>query len=306
MITILVGISGSGKSTMAKKMLENSNLVRVNRDDLRRTLFGVEQSDQSYYNRKDFKNCEKIVSELSEQAIYDILHKNMDVVIDNTNLQKKYITEIIRKFNHLSSIEIIFVDTSLSTAKLRVLNRNGRDTDISYIDRQYNDYLKLKRQMHGLPLFYPQVNVEISFNKELPKVYLVDIDGTVAKKGDRDIFDDSKLHLDTEIKAVGHVVRGLFKDGFQIVYVSGRQDSCYSTTRKWLEDNNLWFDNTEIYMRTAKDQRPDYIIKEEIVIRDIYPKYNVIGVLDDRLQVTREYFRLGIPVLNCNQNLIQF
>lgn len=304
MITILIGISGSGKTTLAKARVVNSKkTMRVNRDDLRRTLFMM---DGTYYQRPDLRECEKLVSEVSEQMIYDGLHKGMDIVIDNTNLQRKYIDEIIRKFNHLASIEIVFVEISLVTAKERVLHREGGSIDVSYIDRQFNDLQKLKKQLHGNQLFYPQINAEISFNQKFPEVYLVDIDGTIAKKGDRDIFDDSKLHLDTEIVSVGNVVRGIEREGFRIIYVSGRQDSCYDTTKKWLEDNNLWFDKTEMYMRKTGDLRPDYLIKEEIVVNDIHPKYNVIGVLDDRLQVTREYFRLGIPVLNCNQNLIQF
>ena len=99
MITILIGISGSGKTTLAKEMLsKNPNLVRINRDDLRKTLFGVEQTDTSYYLRKDFKRCENLVSEIVEQMMYDSLNKGLDIVLDNTNLQKKNITEIIRYF----------------------------------------------------------------------------------------------------------------------------------------------------------------------------------------------------------------
>lgn len=306
MITILIGISGSGKSTLSeKKMLHNANLIRVNRDSFRTALFMM---DSLYYNRPDFRDCEKLVSEISEQLIYDSLHKGKDIIIDNTNLQKKYIDEIIRKFNHLSAIELEFVDIDKSVAKARVMARDskGKAFDTSYIDRQSNDLIKLKKQLHGVQLYYPQINAEILFNEGLPKAYLVDIDGTVAQKGDRDIFDDSKLHLDSEIKAVAEVVRALQKEGYTIVYVSGRQDTTYNATKKWLEDKNLWFTNTEMFMRKAKDQRPDYLVKEEIMIEAIVPRYNPVGVFDDRLQVTREYYRLGIPVLNVNQNLIQF
>lgn len=39
MITILIGISGSGKTTLAKEMIsKNKNLVRINRDDLRKNF----------------------------------------------------------------------------------------------------------------------------------------------------------------------------------------------------------------------------------------------------------------------------
>lgn len=305
MITVYIGVSGSGKTTLSQKQVRNTpGTVRVNRDDLRSTLFMM---DSTYYERSDLRECEKLVTEFSEQIIYDSLHKGLNVVLDNTHLEKKYVDDIIRKFNHLSPIELVLVEVDKYQAKLRVTLRSGyQSLNTDYIDRQFQQLEKLKKQLHGTPFLYPQVNSEITFNTNLSPTYLVDIDGTVALKGDRDIFDDSKLHLDTEIKAVGNVVRALSEHGYRIIYVSGRQDSCYSTTRKWLEDKNLWFHDTEMYMRAEKDQRPDYIVKEEIIVNDIYPKYNVIGVLDDRLQVTREYYRLGIPVLNVNQNLIQF
>ena len=306
MITILIGISGSGKSTLSeKKMLHNANLVRVNRDSLRTSLFMM---DSLYYSRPDFRGCEKLVSEISEQLIYDSLHKGKDIIIDNTNLQKKYIDDIIRKFNHLSAIELVFVDVELGEARNRVNKRENFTTpeQAEYISRQHNDYQKLKKQMHGLPLFYPQINAEISFNKGLPPAYIFDIDGNLALKGDRDIFDDSKLHLDTQIKAVAEVARALHRDDYRIIYLSGRQDSTYLTTKKWLEDNGLWFAKSEMFMRKAKDQRCDSIVKEELIIEHILPKYNVIGVFDDRERVCRAWYKLGVFCFNTNQNLIKF
>ena len=64
--------------------------------------------------------------------------------------------------------------------------------------------------------------------------------------------------------------------------------------------------DSEMFMRREKDQRPDYIIKEELIVNEVYPKYNLIAMIDDRLQVSREYFRLGVFTFNVNQNLIQF
>lgn len=312
MIEILIGVSGSGKTTLANKILsESPNMVRVNRDDLRKTLFGVEQTDTEYYNRNDLRDCEKLVSEISEQIIYDSLHKGKDIVVDNTNLQYKYIEEIIRKFNHLSDISLNFIhDVSTETYKEiqeRLLKRFSGDSDkISYVERQMGDYKKLLIQMHSHQLFYPQNVPTIKFDETLPRTWAFDIDGTLAKKGDRDIFDDSKLHLDKEIVEVGEILRALVYKGLKIIFISGRQDSCYEQTKQWLVENGLWQEDSEMFMRKAKDTRPDYIIKEEIIVNDVAPKYNLVGVFDDRLQVSREYYRLGIFTANVNQNLIQF
>ena len=304
LITVLIGISGSGKSTYTQELLEDLNTVRINRDDTRRMLFGVEQSDQSYYSRKNLRACEDLVSETLEDTIYNALQKNRNIVIDNTHLQKKYIDEILFKYNHLADIELKFFDIDLDEARERVLKRGTENVD--YIEKQNRDYEKLKKALHGERLFYPQTNSSVGFDRSLPEAYVVDIDGTVALKGDRDIFDDSKLHLDTEIKEVGHILRALSKDGYKIIFVSGRQDSCMIQTVQWLKDNNLWMKDSEIYMRKARDQRNDSIVKEEIVLNNLVPNYNVIGVIDDRIGVTRNFHKLGMFVLNVNQGFRKY
>lgn len=306
LITVLIGVSGAGKSTFARPLLKDKNTIRINRDDTRLMLFGAAQSDQLYYERKDIRACEDLVSETIDDVMYNALNKGRNIVIDNTNLQKKVIDEIIFKFNHLADIELVFIDVELTEAQLRVMARNGIHTNTTYIVKQHNDYKKLKKSMHGQPSYYLQTAPQIKFNSSLPDTYIVDIDGTVALKGDRDIFDDSKLHLDSEIKEVGNIIRALHKDGFKIVFVSGRQDSCKETTTQWLKDKNLWMTDSEIYMRKAKDQRNDSIVKEEIVIKELVPRFNVIGVLDDRIGVTRNFHKLGMFVLNVNQNFVKF
>ena len=304
LITVLIGISGSGKSTYTQKLLEDLNTVRINRDDTRRMLFGVDQSDQSYYSRKNLRACEDLVSETLEDVIYNALQKNRDIVLDNTHLQKKYIDEILFKYNHLADIQLKFFDISLEEAKTRVQNRGTEDVD--YIEKQNREYEKLKKALYGERLFYPQINSVVKFDSSKPDTYIVDIDGTVAQKGDRDIFDDSKLHLDTEITEVGHVIRSLWKNHYKIVFVSGRQDSCKEATVQWLKDQNLWMSDSEIYMRKARDQRNDSIVKEEIVLNELVPRYNVVAVIDDRIGVTRNFHKLGMFVLNVNQGFRKY
>ena len=310
LITILVGISGSGKTTITKALLESkaSPAVRINRDDTRLMLFGVSQSDEKYYARKDLRECELLVSETLEDVIYNALDKGRDIILDNTNLQKKYIDEVIFKYNHLADIEILIQHVDVKIAKERVSKRNNSDGSFNtdYIDKQFNDLTKLVKSLHGERLFYPQVNTTVKFDESKPPTYVYDLDGTLAMKGERDIFDDSKLHLDTEIKEVGNILRALSQEGFKTVFVSGRQDSCKETTVQWLKDNRLWLRDSEIYMRKAKDQRNDTIVKEEIVLNELIPRYNVIGVIDDRIGVTRNFHKLGIFVLNVNQGFRKF
>jgi hypothetical protein len=43
-------------------------------------------------------------------------------------------------------------------------------------------------------------------DEKLPRAIIVDIDGTLAIKGDRDIFDYSKVHLDLPNKPIVDLV----------------------------------------------------------------------------------------------------
>lgn len=61
-VIICVGTSGSGKSTWSIQLLKyNTNYIRSNRDNIRRTLIG---DLVNYYNRKDLNNLEKIVTNI--------------------------------------------------------------------------------------------------------------------------------------------------------------------------------------------------------------------------------------------------
>jgi FMN phosphatase YigB (HAD superfamily) len=137
------------------------------------------------------------------------------------------------------------------------------------------------------------------------EVFIFDIDGTLADhKGIRGPFEEHKIHLDKPIDPVWKVLNSLVKH-YKIVFVSGRTDGCYSTTVQWL-DQYLHSTDLELYMRKAGDMRKDSIVKKEIYDEHIFPKYNVIGVFDDRLQVCRMLYENNIFCFNVNQGLKEF
>lgn len=138
-----------------------------------------------------------------------------------------------------------------------------------------------------------------------PDVFIFDIDGTLANhKGVRGPFEEHKVHLDTVIKPTRAVLRSLAKD-YTIVFLSGRTDGCREATINWIE-NKIGLREPILYMRKTGDQRKDSIIKKEIYDEHIYPKYNVLGVFDDRMQVCRMLYENNIFCFNVNQGLIEF
>ena len=80
-IIVCQGIPASGKSTWAKEFVENnSNWIRVNRDDIRK-MFG------KYWLPKREYLVEAVEYDIAEEAIL----LGWNVIVDDTNLNPKYI-----------------------------------------------------------------------------------------------------------------------------------------------------------------------------------------------------------------------
>lgn len=136
----------------------------------------------------------------------------------------------------------------------------------------------------------------------LQNAIIVDIDGTLAQKGDRDIFDDSKLHLDSVIQPVKKLLDMFIEHEFgntRVILMSGRQESCRQQTEQWLWDNNIYYH--ELFMRKTDDKRCDSIVKKELYEEHVKGKYNVLFVVDDRKRVKRMWTSEGLFVFDVNQ-----
>ena len=96
-LVILVGISGSGKSTFCKYY--DTSMIRVNRDSLR-TMFSS-KSITSYYDQDTnlVKAYENIVNGCEERLLNYFARKRKSVIIDNCNLRKEYIEKYKEKMN---------------------------------------------------------------------------------------------------------------------------------------------------------------------------------------------------------------
>lgn len=140
-LIICRGLPASGKSTWAKQwVLEDPEYrVRVNQDDIRLML-------GKYW----VPSREKLVQEIQFDAIIKALNREFDVVIDNTNLNKK----VLDQFDHLIKtykdykIEYKdFFDTPLSVCIERDKNRDLQVTE-KVIRSFYNNY-KDKYPLNG-------------------------------------------------------------------------------------------------------------------------------------------------------------
>lgn len=155
-LLILVGISGSGKSTYAKQSCKKDNsFLRINRDDIRKTLVG---DLDNYYQRPDLNSIEREISQIETYMFLKIMNLNKSVIIDNTNLTNKYINrwlELAKDFN--LEIKFKFFDCNLLEAKNRVAIRDNYPLSldenhittckyVDYIDKQFEQYNQIKKE----------------------------------------------------------------------------------------------------------------------------------------------------------------
>lgn len=132
-------------------------------------------------------------------------------------------------------------------------------------------------------------------NPLLPKAIIVDIDGTVAQRGDRDPFDWSKVLEDKPIENVLNIITAL-SEYYQIIFMTGRDEVCHEATRNWLLHH---FDNTDfiLFMRSKNDNRQDSIVKLEMFNKFVKDKFYVESVFDDRLSSCRAWHGLGLTLM---------
>jgi predicted kinase len=307
-LKLLVGVSGSGKTTWATEFIKkNSKWVRVNRDDIRRNILG--KLDQDYYLTNKSSSFEKHINVLQDEQIRYWLHQGMNVILDNTNLRPQYIDHFHSEFGHLAEISYEIFDIGIDECKNNVIGRDG-NINTDYINSQHKQFMDMIAYLHA-PKFSNTYGVQR--NNKLKKAIIVDIDGTVADcTGIRSPYDGENLHKDRPILPVklllnrmkGSLIKRIL-DPVTIIYLSGREDKWKDGTIKWLKSNGFPFDG-HMYMRRTNDLRKDSTVKEELYFKNVHPKFDTQFVIDDRLQVCHNCYKMGLFCLNVNQGLKHF
>lgn len=126
-----------------------------------------------------------------------------------------------------------------------------------------------------------------------PDAIIVDIDGTMALRGERDPYDMSTVLQDQPNRFVIRTVHALARTGLQVIYCSGRMEVARADTVKWLQlhTSYRW---EELIMRRDGDKRPDDMVKYEMYIDEIQPYWDIVGVLDDRDKVVKMWRETGL------------
>ena len=307
---ILSGLQGSGKSTFAKRLVEENpgQWARINWDTQRRNTPGYKFS----------KEAEKQIREYSYMQVRDASALGKSVVIDNTNLTDESIGKWARLGSELGMhVRVQTFDTPIEDCIRRDAERTGDDqVGRAVIERAalWNSLIK-----------FPQDR----------KIVIVDVDGTLAdcshrratkeKRcpvcGGNHIFDQfnqemicSKcrgsglafgidwatfyrhdlMELDTPRYPVVEWARALYGH-YTVLIVSGRPcDKAGKSTVNWLRKHEIEYDH--IFMRNGGDQRDDTIVKQEILnkILDKVPVHQIAFCIDDRNRVVDQWRKNGI------------
>lgn len=126
------------------------------------------------------------------------------------------------------------------------------------------------------------------------KAIIVDIDGTLAKICNREIFDYPQAINDEVHYHIADLI-DRYRHDHLIILLSGRDEECRDVTVNWLKKNRIGYHL--LLMRKRGDKRDDTIVKKELYKRHIQGRYDVTFVLDDRARVVDMWREIGLVCL---------
>lgn len=322
--TILVGCSASGKTTLAKSLGGNV----IERDAFREFILYQKRiglkKDKEYLNIPTPENkipeniwahwkfnWEPEVTKLVDEAIARSANAKMDIVISDTNLNPDRRSLLISKLEELGyevSVEVVGQELTIDELWKRDLNRKN-SVGHQVIAKQYAQFRK------EFPLY------QLTPVDDKPKAVIFDVDGTLARmNGKRGPFEWDKVGNDEPNMILFYTMKSLYEQGYKIIIMSGRDGVCREDTKLWINtvltrddmkiyvENELYSDyiDYQLFMRGENDHRSDVIVKYELFMKHIDGKYNVEAVFDDRPKVVRMWQDLGLNVVQCGNQNIEF
>lgn len=248
-VIVLRGISGSGKSTFAQSLVPQGYYI-VSRDTIRLDLLGSEGLRKYFSQGSLDHNLEEYVTQLEELQIAKHLIKHHKLVIDDTNLKKKYFQNLINLFAETDTdpedVTIKEFPVDPCCAIVRLLHRPEKPVSDEVVLRQASSFNNCKIKLedfldeegHWLTKgklrqwFVPDFDtLPYLPNTNNPKAVIVDLDGTTSH---RDIITEPKIHMrsfyeyhevgsDTPDPLLKQIILGLQDQGVTPIFLSGRK-----------------------------------------------------------------------------------
>lgn len=155
------------------------------------------------------------------------------------------------------------------------------------------------------------VEILVSCPMGKQKAIIVDLDGTLCNVDHRVHFVqgiqknwkefNDRMGADTLYYWCFELITAMKKQGYAILFVTGRDDRYRPLTLTWLNQFKIPYD--ELHMRKIGDYREDSDVKEEIYNSFIENKFQILFVVDDRKSVVDRWRKLELICLQCAPGL---
>lgn len=317
-LMIFKGLPGSGKSTLAAELVrkEPKRWIRVNRDDLRGMVVGPGNNPHA---RNDDR--EELVRGMKEALMRQAFDAGYDVILDDTHLVPMTVKKLHQAAAAYGDVKVIErgVNIDIKTA----IERDSKRTGFAHVgEKVIMDMARMSgidkgRKLSDKEAYYeprPDSFAVVVQDESLPKAIMCDLDGTLAIINDRSPYDATDCDLkDKPNWPVIRTVLAMHKQGYKIMFMSGRDEKYRPETQRFIEKycmadvdcGNGLVGKTpiqyELHMRgetnpdpSKADMRKDAVIKQELFDKYVRGKYHVDFVLDDRNQVVDFWRSIGL------------
>lgn len=301
-LIVLVGPPGSGKSTLAKQIVATQGFTYINQDSQGKghlDLFrgAILEGDNIIVDRMDFnKDQRSRYLDLAKANGYSthitVLHQPYAVCLERIRARKDHETIKDEKAcraalsTFFTKYERVTDDEADSVARIWPDGVKERaiivdlDGTMCNIDHRLHTVRPPKEWEEEVALAKQEKRKNVHNWKADWAAFFRNLGGDSLNQWCADIVDK-------------------FSTSTQIVYCSGRPDDHRNTTQKWLEENNVDFHGSHLYMRPRGDSREDSIIKEIILDFELLTRFDVYFTIDDRARVCEMWRRRGLTCLQC-------
>lgn len=302
-LTITRGYPASGKTTWALWESKRTGASVVSRDDIREDVFGLD--NKGVLNRDQ----EDEVTRLQTSLVVATLRAGRDVIVADTNLRMTYVNkwrDVAAEIGVDFEINDFKVDAEECIERDALRAIGGEKSVGADVIRKMAKHAPISKWKNPAPSYYGAVEItKYVPNLSLDDAYIFDVDGTLADcTGIRNPYDAEKALDDKPIGGVIDILFELEDHGYAIVILTGRKAEHREITEQWLVKHGIPWD--DLWTRADGDDRPDWIVKQELFDQHVATKYNVMGVFDDRLQVAKMWYKKGLTLFRVSDPTADF